>query len=113
MKLRYIKLPEGTSRIRGIGSNKDREFTVGFNCDSQWGGGAIASMELLEGSERLVRIRKNRPFIGPPDAGKANRQERYDHIVVTVDQYIPEEPVAEEVPAAKPVQQQQQGQQRR
>lgn len=106
MKLSYIKLPEGTSRIRGIGSNKDREFTVGFNCDSQWGGGSIVSMELLEGSERLVRIRKDRPFIGPPDPGKANKQERYDHIVVTVDQYIPVESAAEEVPAAKPVQNQ-------
>ncbi len=109
MKFSYIKLPEGTNRIRGVGSNKEREFTLGFNCDTNFGGGKIASMELVEGSERLVRIKKDRPFIGPPDASNGNKQERFDSITVTAEQYIQ----VEDEPVAKPVQQQNNNQQRR
>lgn len=68
-------------------------------------------MELVEGSNQLVSIRKDRPFVGPPDASKGNKQEKFDSIVVSVEQYVPveDEPRAQaeqDPPPAKPVQQQ-------
>lgn len=113
MKLTYINLPEGTWSIRGVGRNRNREFFLGMGCENAWGGGFVSSMELIDGSTNLVRIRKDRPFVGPPDPNKGNKQETFTSVVVSVAQYIPVEDEASDPPAAKPVQQQSGNQQRR
>ena len=110
VKVTFIRIADlGLSTVRGIGSNRQREFTVGTACEANWGGGVIERMELV--APDMVQIWKSTPFVGPANAATGKR-ETFDFVTVRVNQYAGTEVKDEEAPA-KPVQNQNQGQQQR
>lgn len=99
--------------LRGVGTNRNREFQVGGPCDGRFGGGAIASMT-EDLTRQAIVIRKSGPFVGPVDGN--GKRETFDEVCVpfsSVAHWTACDEKPEEIPAAKPVQQQQQSNQQR